>query len=155
MGTARKNKKITEIKSVNMENTPNYNQPPQPENPVPPHNQGQQGLYELPNATTTLVMGILSIAGCWLYGIFSLVFAIIGLSMGSKGKKLYTQNPGLYTQSSYKNLNAGHTMSIIGLILSSFWVLIIIIYIFILIFAVSSSHVLDDLDFTNLMIMWR
>ncbi len=138
-----------------MENTPNHNQPPQQENPVPPPNSGQQGLYELPNATTTLVMGILSIAGCWLYGIFSLVFAIIGLSMGSKGKKLYAQNPGLYTQSSYKNLNAGHTMSIIGLILSSLWVVIVIIYIFIFIFAFSGSHTLDDLDFTNLMIMWR
>jgi len=141
-----------------MENTPNYNQPPQSGNPIPPSSppsQGQQGFQELPNATTTLVMGILSIAGCWFYGVFSFVFAIIGLSMGSKGKKLYAQNPGLYTESSYKNLKAGHTMSIIGLILSSFWVLIIIVYVIIIIFAVSGTHAFDDLDFTNLMIMWR
>ncbi len=134
-----------------MENLQDYNQPPQSGNPVPSssQNQVQSGIQELPNATTTLVMGILSIAGCWLYGIISFVLAIIGLSMGSKGKKLYAQNPGLYTESSYKNLKAGHTMSLIGLILSSFWLFIIIIYILVIIFAVSESHVLDDLDFTN------
>lgn len=139
-----------------MEDPQNYNQPPQGRNPIPPQqNRGQQGFQDLPNATTTLVMGILSIAGCWLYGVISFVLAIIGLSMGSKGKKLYAQNPGLYTESSYKNLKAGYTMSLIGLILSSFWFLIIIIYIFVIIFAVSSSHAFDDFDFNNLMIMWR
>jgi len=139
-----------------MENTQNYNQSPQGGNPIPPQpNNGPQGFQELPNATTTLVMGILSIAGCWLYGVISVVLAIIGLSMGSKGKKLYAQNPGLYTESSYKNLKAGHTMSLIGLILSSFWILIIIFYVFVIIFAVKGSHPFGGLDFTNLMIMWR
>jgi len=156
LGTARKNKEIVKNKALKMENTQNYNQPPQGGNPIPPlPNSGQQGFQELPNATTTLVMGILSIAGCWFYGVISFVLAIIGLSMGAKGKKLYAQNPGLYTESSYKNLKAGHTMSLIGLILSSFWVLIIIIYVFAIIFAVKDSHAFDDLDFTNLMIMWR
>ncbi|HIE15746.1 MAG TPA: DUF4190 domain-containing protein [Bacteroidales bacterium] len=109
---------------------------------------------DLPNATTTLVMGILSIAGCWLYGVVSFILAIIGIVMGSKGKKLYAQHPELYTSSSYKNLKAGYTMSIIGLVLSSFWLIIIIFYIIIFIFALSSSFpIFDDLDFTNLMIM--
>lgn len=122
--------------------------------PRQPINQNR-GVAEIPNSTTVLVIGILSIAGCWFYGIISFVLAIIGLSMGAKGKKLYLENPGYYLESSYKNLKAGHTMSIIGLILSSFWLVFIIIYIAIIIFAVSGSGILDELDFTNMMIIGR
>lgn len=78
---------------------------------------------QLPNATTVLVMGILSIVlGC---GVLGLVFGIIGLALSKEGKRLYDENPDGYV--GYGNLNAGRIMSIIGIVLggiSLFYVII-------------------------------
>ena len=80
----------------------------------------------LPNATATLVLGILSIViGC---GSIGLILGIIGLVISKEGKQLYDQNPDGYT--GYSNLNAGRVLCIIGIILGSialsivlFWIL--------------------------------
>lgn len=85
----------------------------------------------LPNSTGVLVLGILSLASCWCYGLFSVIFAIIALVLAGKGKKLYDENPSLYTESSYKNLNAGRVCAIIGLCFAGAIVLIGLIYIMI------------------------
>ena len=84
----------------------------------------------LPNATITLVLGILSIVSCWLYGVFGLILGIIGIVLHQKDKKLYEKNPAVYAQS-YKNAKAGFICSIIGLSLS---VLTILFFVFFLIF---------------------
>lgn len=91
--------------------TPNYNQP-----------------SNLPNATASLVLGIISIVGAFCYGIVGVICGIIGLVLANKDRKLYQSAPELYSQSSYSTSNAGRVCSIIGLILGGIFLLIIIIY---------------------------
>jgi hypothetical protein len=83
----------------------------------------------LPNATSALVLGIISIVGAFCYGIVGLICGIIGLVLANKDKKLYVEAPELYTQSSFGTSNAGRTCAIIGIILSSLIVVIVIFYI--------------------------
>ena len=80
---------------------------------------------ELPNATGILVLGILSIVMC---GIFGLIMGIISLTMSSKTNALYVENPELYSLSSYKNMKAGRTCAIIGTSLSGVAMLFLILY---------------------------
>ncbi len=86
----------------------------------------------LPNSTTVLVLGILSIAVCGCVGLPSIIMGIIALSMSSKAKTLYLENPGVYTEGSFKNMNAGRICSIIGLCLSGLSIIYWIIYFFII-----------------------
>jgi hypothetical protein len=82
----------------------------------------------LPNANATLVLGIISIATCWLYGLPGLVCGIIALVLYGKDKKLYLTDPQAY-ENSYKNSKAGHVCAIIGVSLSAlFFVYIIVIF---------------------------
>jgi len=98
---------------------------PQSQNVNPPVQQ------PLPNATAVLVLGILSIAVCWCYGLFGITMGIIALVLSGKAKALYNINPEQYTQASYKNMNAGRICALIGTILSSLYLVIIIIYVLI------------------------
>ena len=89
---------------------------------------GQQfGQQPLPNATGVLVLGIISIVGCFCYGIVGIITGIIALVLAGKAIKLYNANPTLYTEASYKNLKAGKVCGIIGLSLSSIFFIIVII----------------------------
>lgn len=47
------------------------------------------GEKTLPNATATLVLGIISIVTCWLYGVPGLICGIIALVLFAKDKKIY------------------------------------------------------------------
>jgi hypothetical protein len=77
-----------------------------------------QGMQQpLPNATAVLVLGIISIVGCFCYGIPGIICGIIALILAAKSKALYFANPGMYTPGSYNNLAAGRVCAIIGLIL--------------------------------------
>lgn len=76
----------------------------------------------LPNAAATLVLGILSIVGCVLYGIPGLICGIIALSLYSKDKKMYKSDENHYANS-YKTAQAGFVCAIIGTSLSSIYVL--------------------------------
>lgn len=112
--------------------------PEQPEygaKPTPPPFKAQAapeqqygGLYvqALPNSTPTLVIGILSILSCCCYGLPGLILGIIGLVLGNKDRKLYAENPGFYTESSYKNSKAGRICSIIAIVLSALFVMFVI-----------------------------
>ncbi len=88
------------------------------------------GQQSLPNATTVLVLGILSIVVCFICGIIALI-------MSSGDKRLYEQNPGLYTTSSYDMLRAGRICSIVSLCL---WGFGIVFYVFIIAFAISFGN---------------
>ena len=71
-----------------MENQ-NFNNPPQ----QPP----QGGFYNLPpvpNSNAVLVLGIISIATFWCYGIVGIVTGIIALALSGKANAAYQQNPG-------------------------------------------------------------
>jgi len=96
-----------------MENAP-VNQTPA--NPLPP----------VPNSTAVLVLGILSIVGCWCYGLPGIILGIIALVLGSKAKALYKNNPSQYSVGSSKNLNAGYICAIIGTCLSGICILVIL-----------------------------
>jgi CO dehydrogenase/acetyl-CoA synthase alpha subunit len=79
----------------------------------------------LPNASATLILGILSIVlGC---GILGLVLGIIGLVISKDGKDLYMHNPDAY--SGYGNLNAGRIMSIIGIVIGGITIIWVIFWI--------------------------
>ncbi len=110
------------------------------QNPPPQQPQQPQQQYPmqqpLPNGTAVLVLGILSIVTCILYGIIGIILGIIALSLASKDQKLYEANPQMYTPSSFNNLKAGKICGIIGLILS---VLMILYVVFILLFAFSAA----------------
>jgi hypothetical protein len=83
----------------------------------------------LPNATAVLVLGIISIVGCFCYGLVGFVCGIISLVLASKDMKRYALEPQAFTPSSYNNVKAGRICSIIGLILSSVYLVLIIIVI--------------------------
>lgn len=83
----------------------------------------------LPNATGVLVLGILSIVFCWCYGFIGATLGIIALVLANKANKLYQSSPNSYTESSYKNMKAGKVCAIIGLSLSSLYIIYFIIII--------------------------
>jgi hypothetical protein len=61
---------------------------------------------DLPNAVAILILGILSIPACCFYGV-GIVFAIVALVLAKSSSNLYVSAPEKYTESSYKNINAG------------------------------------------------
>ena len=72
---------------------------------------------ELPNATAVLALGIISIVGCFLYGVPGLICGIIALSLHKKDKEIYASAPALY-ETSFKNSKGGFICAIIGTSLS-------------------------------------
>lgn len=84
---------------------------------------------QLPNATATLVLGILSIVVCFICGIVALVIS-------NKDVSMYKANPELYSEASYNNIKAGRICSIIGICLQ---VIVIIFYVILILFAVSTA----------------
>lgn len=99
-----------------MENYQNQNDPQNYQNPNFNNGNGNFMVSNLPNATTVLVLGILSILGCCCYGVIGIVCGTIGLVLAKKDMALYNQNPTAYNN--YSNLNTGRILCIIGLILS-------------------------------------
>lgn len=84
------------------------------------------GEKTLPNATATLVLGIISIVTCWLYAIPGIVCAIIALVLFAKDKRIYQEDPMSYN-ASFKNSKAGQVCAIIGLCLSALMFLYLIV----------------------------
>lgn len=93
-----------------------------------PQGPNMMGGYNLPNSTAVLVLGILSLLGCFCYGILGLILGIIALVLAQKDLKLYNAAPGSYNASSVNNLKAGRVCAIIGVCLSGLYFLIIIGY---------------------------
>jgi len=84
----------------------------------------------LPNSSTVLVLGILSIPfGLCCYSfIGGLIMAIIALILASKPMAMYKENTNFYYETAYKNLNAGRICAIIGLVISGLWFLGLLFY---------------------------
>lgn len=70
----------------------------------------------LPNATPSLVLGIISIITCFCYGIIGLPLGIAALVLGNKALKIYNESPENYSGSG--NATAGKVTGIIGIILN-------------------------------------
>jgi hypothetical protein len=92
-------------------------------------NNMKSNAEDLPNATATLVLGILSIVVCVVCGIVALVIS-------NKDIAMYKANPELYTESSYNNIKAGRLCAIISFGLVA---LALVIFIIFTVFAVSVS----------------
>ena len=70
----------------------------------------------LPNSTTILVLGILSIVfSCWYFSIVGVVLSILALVLANRDLSLYYSNKTQYTLSSFNNVKAGRICAIIGL----------------------------------------
>ncbi|MEN2434936.1 CCC motif membrane protein [Weeksellaceae bacterium A-14] len=82
---------------------------------------------KLPNATTVLILGIVSVVTCCCYGIVGIVTGGIGLYLANKDKRLYLANPELY--SDYSNLKTGRILCIIGIVLSILYLIYVIVLI--------------------------
>lgn len=83
---------------------------------------------KLPHASGVLVLGILSIVTCWIYGIIGIILAIIAMALHKSDKRVYAQNRASYQQS-FETSTAGKICAIIGLVLSGliFFMMIIIV----------------------------
>jgi len=86
-------------------------------------------LVDLPNSNAVLVMGIFSIFSCFILGLPGLILGLIALNLYKKPHELYHLAPELYKKESYKNLRAGYITSIIGIALSSLFLLVLIFYV--------------------------
>jgi hypothetical protein len=73
------------------------------------------GTQSVPNATSALVLGILSIVTC----AFGIVLGIIAIVLGNNAIKAYEANPSVYSKSSFSNAKAGKICGIIGLALGA------------------------------------
>ena len=82
---------------------------------------------QLPNASTVMVLGILSIVTCFCYGIVGIVLGIIALSIGKKDLQLYRENPEGYDN--YSSLNTGRICAIVGISVGGVILLLGILYI--------------------------
>ncbi len=94
--------------------------------------QFQQGFVQsrpLPNATATLVLGIVSIVFCGI----GFITGTIAIVLHRSDKRLYDSDPMTYEQS-YKNARAGYICGIVGVCVS---VAVIIIYVCWMIFIFS------------------
>lgn len=75
----------------------------------------QNNKRSLPEASTVLVLGILSLIFTFSCGIIGLILGIIAVSMASSQRKLYLNAPGEYSESSYNNVNSGRVCGIISI----------------------------------------
>ena len=73
----------------------------------------------LPEASTVLVLGILSLIFTFSCGIIGLILGIIAVAMASSQRKMYINAPGEYTESSYNNVNSGRVCGIISICIAA------------------------------------
>ena len=80
---------------------------------------------KLPNATISLVLGIISfICCCFSWGIGGMLLSGVALLLTKKDTKLYAENPELY--SNFSQVKTARIIAIIGLILGALTLLWII-----------------------------
>ena len=92
----------------------------------------------LPNATTVLILGIISIvSSCCCYGVIGLILGIIAMVLAKKDLVLYNENPDVYLN--YSNIKIGRTLAIIGIVLS---VIFLIAFLYVR-FAIGEEAILE------------
>jgi hypothetical protein len=81
-------------------------------------------MTNLPNANTSVVLGVLSILTCCCYGVPGLIMGIISLYLVSKDMAEYRLNPTQYFN--FSVLNFGRILSIIGVVMNVVYLLLTI-----------------------------
>jgi hypothetical protein len=92
---------------------------------------------EAPNATAILVLGIISIVFCGI----GLITGIIALAISKTTIKEIKFEPNRYSAASIGNIRTGRTCAIIGISISSLFILFYIVY-FVFLFSVIGGAVL-------------
>ncbi|MDP4281618.1 MAG: CCC motif membrane protein [Bacteroidota bacterium] len=88
-------------------------------NPSQQGNPFPQIQMNLPNSTTVLVLGIISIVcSFWFFALIGIILGIIAIVLGNKDITLYYSNRNFYTLSSFNNVKAGRVCAIIGLVIA-------------------------------------
>ena len=99
-------------------------------------------LQKLPNATGTLVLGILSIVGSCCYGLVGLICGIIALVISKEANSLLKANPDGYSNAG--NHKAGRICAIIGTSLSALMIIYMIFVIVVWGVAISELPTYDS-----------
>ena len=95
-------------------------------------------LKQLPNATLTLVLGIVSILGSCCYGVVGIIAGIIALIASSKSNKLLKEDPNGYSDAG--NHKAGRICAMVGLGLSVLYIVFMVLYFIIYGVALASMY---------------
>jgi len=93
----------------------------------------------LPYGTAVLVLGISSIALCCCYGLPGIMTGTIALILYRRDKKIYDKDRQRYDN--FENLKTGKTLSIIGISISSLYLLYLIFA------AIAGKDVVSDPSF--------
>jgi hypothetical protein len=99
--------------------------------PATQNKDTQHPQQNLPNSTTVLILGILSIVfSIWYFSIIGVILSILTLVISGRDIALYHSDTSRYTLNSYHNLKAGRICAFIGLIIAIVFVLITVLIIF-------------------------
>jgi len=88
----------------------------------------------IPQSQGILILGIFSLVTTICCGgiIFAgLILGILAVVMSSKAIETYEQNPQVYTEASFKNVNGGRICGIIGIVVNGIMILFGLIYLFV------------------------
>ncbi len=106
----------------------------QPPDPPPGEENKYPKLKELPNASVSFVLGIISLGLCPIcccYGNFvGLILSIIGLILANRSLAKYQADPWVYIEKHYKYAKWGRLLNVIALIASAIITIIFIIMVF-------------------------
>jgi len=78
---------------------------------------------KLPNDVLIIVLGILSIVSCCFWGV-GIILGAIALYLSINATKIYKENPHGYDN--YSNITIGKVLAIIGIVLSTLFLLYLI-----------------------------
>jgi hypothetical protein len=97
------------------------------------------GQIEHPDASSSQIMGILSIVFC---GIIGLILGIISKKKATKALEEIAANPGKYSESSLGKLKTGKTCGTIGMVLGIVGLSLFVLYIlfFVVIFGAAAAN---------------
>ena len=85
----------------------------------------------IPQSQGILILGIFSLVTtfcCGGIGFVGVILGIIAVAMSTKATQEYQRNPAPYTESSFKNVNAGRICGIIGICVNGLMIVVGIIY---------------------------
>lgn len=78
----------------------------------------------LPGSKLILILGISSIAACWLYGITGLALGLWTLSLVKTALSTHQQQQRTYNERALKTIKEGRIYAIIGVSLSSVYLIL-------------------------------
>ncbi len=102
--------------------------PPPPGGGYQPFNHGQGfGIpTDVPGAGSAQICGIIGLI--LFFNIVGIVLNIVAIVQGAKAMTEYTNNPGRYTEASFRKAKSGKTCGIVGLCLFGFGIIVFVMF---------------------------